>query len=297
MRWAWLPLAQMPELPEVQTVVAGLGQRLPSRSIVSVELLRPDMVRYPGKNQFIAGLKGLVIAYVGRYGKYIEIAGREQRVMSAAPSRPQASLFVHLGMSGKLLWAVPKGPAALEKHTHLKVTLDDGATLSFVDPRRFGMLALGSREELLEGAVLPRLGPDPVVSPPSAGELWADLLQRRRPVKLYLLDQTRIAGIGNIYADEICFDARISPFRLCATIRRKECVRLAAAIPRVILAAVAAGGTTFRDYRDAVGNRGQFGQQLAVYGRAGEPCVDCGLPLSFGRLGGRGTTFCGKCQR
>jgi formamidopyrimidine-DNA glycosylase len=198
-------------------------------------------------------------------------------------------------MTGQLLHKVPED--AERPHTHVVLTLDNGTELRYSDPRRFGRLLLGSEEELVAARKLPKLGPEPLDPLFTPGDLHRRLSGRRAPLKLLLLDQSILAGIGNIYADEALYRARIRPDRPPARITRSRVKRLHAALRESLLLGIVNRGSSIDDYVDLYGAKGRQQEELQVYGRGGRPCLSCGRPLTLVRLGGRATVFCRRCQR
>jgi formamidopyrimidine-DNA glycosylase len=205
-------------------------------------------------------------------------------------------LVVHLGMTGHLrVWEPEEAPV---KHTHLRALLDSGLELRYDDPRQFGRLLLGTQEELVAARAFPaRLGPEPIHGDLTEAEFDRIVKSRRRPIKSALLDQSFLAGVGNIYADEACFRAGIRPSRWTHQLTARERRALYSAIQEVLENSIAARGSSIINYVDAFGVRGGNQEKLLVYGRSGEPCVTCGTPLQGTRLAGRGTVYCRKCQR
>ena len=280
----------MPELPEVETVVRDLRPQLSGRRITSVQLtpdpaIRGRLVRYPSARQFVQRLKGRTIRTVERRGKYI--------VMPL--DQDGERLVVHLGMTGHLrVWEPEEAPV---KHTHVRVRLDTGLELRYDDQRQFGRLLLGKQEELVAARAFPaRLGPEPIHGDLTEAEFERLIRARRRPVKSALLDQSFLAGVGNIYADEACFRAGIRPSRWTHRLTVRERRALYSSIQEVLENSIAARGSSIINYVDAFGLRGSNQEKLLVYGRAGEPCLRCGTPLQGTRLAGRGTVYCRKCQ-
>jgi formamidopyrimidine-DNA glycosylase len=274
----------VPELPEVETIVADLRPHLVERTIVRCELSFPTIVRHPEPEEFVDAVTGMKIQSVGRRGKYILIHLSSDVV-----------LVVHLGMSGQLRLVAEV--ATLEKHTHAIFFLDDGRQLRYRDPRRFGRLLVGTEDALLAAKKMPRLGPEPIDPAYEAEQLYRELRRRRAPLKAVLLDQKAIAGVGNIYADESLHRARLRPTRLANTVSRQSARRLHEALRDSLVLAIANRGSSVDTYRDAWGEVGGQQEQLLVYGRAGEPCFNCGRPLSSVRIAGRTTVFCRRCQR
>ena len=274
----------MPELPEVETIAADLRPHLVGRTISRVELSFPTIVRHPEPEMFVDGIAGMRIESVQRRGKYILIGLGNHLV-----------LVVHLGMTGQL--RIVDAAAPLEKHTHAVFFLDDGKELRYRDPRRFGRLLLGTEEELMTAKKMPRLGPEPIDPAFEPDDLYRRLRRRRAPVKAVLLDQKAIAGVGNIYADESLHRAGLRPTRRANTVSRKSARRLHESLRDSLQTAITNRGSSVDTYRDAWGEMGGQQEQLLVYGRAGEPCLTCGRPLSSVRIGGRTTVFCRNCQR
>lgn len=274
----------MPELPEVETIVADLRPHLVGRTIVRADLPFPTIVRHPKPEQFLDAMAGLRIESMGRKGKYILIHLSHEEV-----------LVVHLGMTGQLRLVDESAP--LQKHTHAVFFLDDGKQLRYRDPRRFGRMLLGTERALLDAKKMPRLGPEPIDPDFAAEELYRRLRKRRAPLKAVLLDQKAVAGVGNIYADESLHRARLRPDRLAETVSKKSARRLHDALRESLLVAIANRGSSVDTYRDAWGELGGQQEKLLVYGRAGEPCFTCGRPLRAVRIAGRTTVFCTRCQR
>jgi len=281
----------MPELPEVETVVRDLRPQLSGRTIASVQLtrdplIRGRLIRYPSATTFVRRLRGRTIRSVERRGKYI--------VMPL--DQDSDRLVVHLGMTGHLrVWEPEETPV---KHTHVRVLLDTGLELRYDDQRQFGRLLLGKQDELVAARAFPaRLGPEPIHGDLTEAEFDRLVRGRRRPLKSALLDQSFLAGVGNIYADEACFRAGIRPSRWTHQLTLRERRALYSAIQEVLENSIAARGSSIINYVDAFGLRGSNQEKLLVYGRAGEPCLTCGTPLQGTRLAGRGTVYCRKCQR
>jgi len=272
----------MPELPEVETIARSLRPRIVGRTIAGLDLLDPGLLRTGGRNG-LGALRGRRVLGVRRRGKMllVEIEGGR-------------TLAFHLKMTGQFLFAAPAEPR--DRHTRLAVRFADGRDeLRFRDVRKFGfMLCLAGAPESACGE-LALLGPEPLAL--GLAEFAAILKTRRGRVKSVLLDQRRIAGIGNIYADETLFAARVHPEKPASSLRPVEVERLFGSMKRILAAAIAAGGSTLRDYRDADGNAGDFQFDHKVYGRTGEPCLACGAPIRMTRIGGRSSHFCPRCQR
>jgi formamidopyrimidine-DNA glycosylase len=274
----------VPELPEVETVARCLRPAIIGRTVTACRLRAPGLVRYPDPESFVAELPGHHFAGVGRRGKYLIL-----------PDPSGRWLVVHLGMTGQLSPASPLDPEP--DHLHLILDLDDGGQLRYRDPRRFGRLLLGTEAELLTSGTMPALGPEPLDPTFRAADLARRLHGRTAPIKALLLDQGIVAGVGNIYADEALFRARVRPTRAAGSLSIDAVRRLRRAIGEIIAEAIERRGSTVRDYRDSLGREGQFQERLLVYGRAGEPCARCSRPLSLTRIAGRSTVFCRYCQR
>jgi len=274
----------MPELPEVETIVADLRPHLVGRTIIRCDLRFPTIVRHPEPEVFIDSIAGLKITAVGRRGKYILIRLVDDVV-----------LVVHLGMSGQLRLVDAATPLA--SHTHAVFDLDDGRQLRYRDPRRFGRLLLGTESALLDFKAMPVLGPEPIDPDFGADDLYQRFRHRRAPLKAVLLDQSTIAGVGNIYADESLHRARLRPDRIAGSLSRKSVRRLHESLRDSLLIAIRNRGSSVDTYRDAWGELGGQQEKLLVYGRAGEPCFTCGRPLSLVRIAGRSSVFCRRCQR
>lgn len=284
----------MPELPEVETVRRGLERFVVGRRLRAVEVSGARTVRRQPPAALVAALEGRCVVAAERFGKYLVLP------LGPAPggARSGEVLVVHLRMSGQLLRCPPETPLA--PHTHARLSLDDGAELRFVDPRTFGELFVTDEVDAAgRPGVLAGLGPDPLVDGVDLERLAALARRRRSALKAFLLDQRVLAGIGNIYADEICFAARLRPQRALPALRPVELRRLAAAVTDVLAAATAARGSTLRDarYVDLLGDAGAYQDHHAVYDRTGEPCPRCGTPISRIRIVGRSAHFCARCQR
>jgi formamidopyrimidine-DNA glycosylase len=273
----------VPELPEVETIASDLRPHLVGRTIVSCELRFPTIVRHPEPEVFADLVAGQRIESVKRRGKYILIALGEERL-----------LVVHLGMTGQLRLVSPE--TSIPNHTHAIFTLDDGWQLRYRDPRRFGRLLLGTEAGLREAGAIPKLGPEPIDPDFTADGLYQALRRRKAPIKAVLLDQKALAGVGNIYADESLYRARLRPDRIAAGLSRKSARRLHESLRESLETAIRNRGSSVDTYRDAWGEVGGQQEVLLVYGRAGEPCYTCGRPLSAVRIAGRTTVFCRRCQ-
>lgn len=271
----------MPELPEVETIVSGLAPYLNGHQLVQVELWEPHCIGEPSAAEFCRRLIGQRIVELARRGKHIIF-----RLASGE------SLLIHLAMTGQLILRPADHPP--DPFLRASFNLDSGQQLRFADGRGFGVLRLVDEERL--GTLLGRLGPEPLSAQFTVASLATALKDRAAKIKPLLLDQSFVAGLGNIYADEVLFCAKINPQRRARTLVPGEVQRLYYAIREVLSASIRNRGTTFDTYRDGFGRPGSHQAYLRVYQRAGAPCYDCGVPLRRLRLGGRGTYFCPRCQ-
>lgn len=277
----------MPELPEVETVRNGLEQMLQSHpAIASIHLMRAD-IRFPIPKELAETLKGATITGVRRRAKYLLI------------QTDKGILLSHLGMTGA--WRI-ESEASLEAskgpHDHCFITLSDGRTLVYRDPRRFGVLDLvqtGQEENHLR---LKALGPEPLDRETFTAEsLYAQTRKRKVPLKAFIMDQRVVVGVGNIYASEALFGAKIRPQKNAGKLTKHESERLVAAIREVLERAIKAGGSSIRDYKNADGESGSFQDSHQVYERANEPCRICGAKIRSKVVGGRSTYWCPVCQK
>ena len=277
----------MPELPEVETVRRGLEHHLVGRRITKVEVGRERVVRRTSREELIAGLTGVVVEGADRRGKYLVL-----------PLDTGDSLMVHLRMSGQVLLAA--AGAARPLHTHVVMHLDDGHEAWFVDPRTFGEVVVFDPERVaIEIPELARMGVDPIAERFDVAALRSAIGTSRRALKPLLLDQSVVAGIGNIYADEILHRARLRPDRPADTLDRRRLVVLHGSIVGVLNEAIAAGGSTLGDaqYVDLMGEGGSYQEDHRVYGRNGQRCTTCGRGWIRRTVsGGRSTHFCPVCQ-
>jgi formamidopyrimidine-DNA glycosylase len=275
----------MPELPEVETVMRGLDGRLTGRRILRATLRRPDL-RWAIPAELPLVLTGALVTGFRRRGKYIFM-----RLDSGV------SVLIHLGMSGRMVIDAP-----FAAHEHLTIETEEGARVGFVDPRRFGALDLVATADEDSHRLVAGMGPEPLGKFFSARVLLEALAGRASPIKAALLDQRVVAGIGNIYASEALFRARISPRRRAAALGAARVERLVPAIRETLTEAIAAGGSSLRDYVQPSGELGYFQHAWKVYDRAGSPCERCpGLPACGGirRMvqTGRASFYCPMTQR
>jgi formamidopyrimidine-DNA glycosylase len=280
----------LPELPEVETVRRGLEPVLVGRVITHADVRRPDL-RWP----FPPGLADRLT------GARIEALGRRSKYLLAALDRGE-TLIVHLGMSGRILVSGAQVGAfhhphpAPEKHDHVVLDVEGGARITFNDARRFGALDLWPTAELDAHRLLAGLGPEPLGNGFGGAYLAGRLAGRRTPVKAVLGDQRVVAGLGNIYLAEALWRARVSPLRRAADVTPEEAETLAAAVRDVLRDAIAAGGSSLRDYRQADGELGYFQHSFSVYGREGKPCPRGDGTVARVVQSGRSSFFCPSCQ-
>lgn len=271
----------MPELPEVEAVARSVSKHVVGRRVVSVRVRRADVIE--GPRTPAAMLLGCTILTVERHGKQMAM------VTDGGPC-----VCVHLGMTGSLRCVATDADETRDKHAHVVWSLDSGAVLVFRDPRRFGGLwTFASRDALLRDR-WSGLGDDALNIEPA--DLHAKLRKTRRGMKATLLDQSVLAGLGNIYVDELLFACGIHPLKRASSVDATTVAHIATEMRRILREAIGAGGSTLRDYVDADGGAGTFQARHKVYGRAGEPCVRCGAALRASQAGGRTTVFCPTCQ-
>lgn len=270
----------MPELPEVETIARGLRAPLSGRTITGVTVRWERTIACPGLDQFKEQILGRRVRSIDRRGKYLVL------------ELDRGYLLVHLKMSGRL-YVVSAGQT-LEKHEHTTFDLDDGRQLRFRDVRKFGRVYLVDRPEQVTGD----LGPEPLAEGLTLEEFRRRLARRSGRLKSLLLNQAFLAGVGNIYADEVLFRARLHPQRTASSLTLAEEERLYEAIRHVLRQAIADHGTTLGDggYVDARGRAGDYQERIAVYGRTGEPCIRCQTPVERLVIGGRSSHFCPTCQ-
>ncbi len=293
----------MPELPEVETVRRGLQPVMEGARFLRVETRRPDL-RWPLPSGFVERLTGQTVTSLGRRAKYLlaELSSGEV-------------LLMHLGMSGS--FRVTKGEAtampgdfhhprfSAEAHDHVVFHMSSGATVTYNDPRRFGFMLLMPRHELAAHPLMHAIGPEPLGNTFDAPMLAEACAGRKTSLKAVLLDQSVVAGLGNIYVCEALHRARLSPKRSASTLAKRSgvahprAVALVDAIKTVLAEAIRAGGSSLRDHRRTDGELGYFQHHFAVYDRAGEPCPRPGCPGTVKRIvqNGRSTFFCPRCQR
>lgn len=276
----------MPELPEVETVRRMLAACVPGRRVARASVSR-HRLRTASLARLPAALQGRAFGEPRRTGKFLFLDLDDG-----------ATLLSHLGMSGRwLFWADESAADATLPHVHLRLAFTGGGTLWYQDIRRFGMLRVVPTAALARDPSVRLLGPDPLAEPPTGASLLALARGARVAVKNFLLDQRRIAGLGNIYVSEVLFRAAVDPRRRAGALARPDWERIAREIPPVLEESIARMGTTFSTYRTVWNEPGEYGEQLLVYDRAGEPCRSCGAAVRRIVQGGRATFFCPACQR
>ncbi len=270
----------MPELPEVETIMNGLKPHVQEKKINDV-ILRHHQLRWPIPTDLKDRLKNQVVRDLSRRGKYL--------LMNVN----SGTLIIHLGMSGRLQLINSTTPA--NRHDHMDLVLNNQTSIRYTDPRRFGALLWTNDTPLLH-PLLKSLGIEPLEPTFTTSYLLQHTSSRRVAVKTLIMDSKIIVGVGNIYAAEALFLAGLHPLTPTNLLTIIECERLVAAIKYVLKAAIKQGGTTLKDFVNSDGKPGYFKQKLAVYGRAGQPCIHCNTPLESFKLGQRSTVFCISCQ-
>lgn len=280
----------MPELPEVETIVRTLAPQITGKRISATAALLPKCLQ--AGHSLLPMLVGARILRIFRRAKLLLM-----EVETPAPDSAPLLLAFHLKMTGRF-FVHPEGTSPL-RHTRLVFDLDDGSRLFFDDARTFGFCRVMRPEDLNAWPFWQRLGPEPLNRPAAdlAGHFASAFAGRRAAVKALLLDQTVVAGIGNIYADEALFQAKIRPDRPASSLDPSDRERLAVSLQDILNLSIQECGSSIRDYRDAHGNAGAFQNSFAVYGRKAGPCFSCGSLLESCRIAGRATVFCPKCQR
>jgi len=274
----------LPELPEVETVRKGLEKLVLGASIKSVDVYWDRIISGSiASSEFKQLLTGEKIIGFDRRGKYIIFYFRQWAMVS------------HLRMEGK--YEVEDSSEPLKKHTHVVFHLADGRDLRYLDVRKFGRMTLVPLGEEISMTGIRLLGPEPTKETFDETTFYNTLQTKKRAIKPLLLDQTIVAGLGNIYVDEALFLANIHPLRIANSLKKVEVSQLHKAIIKVLGDAVEAGGTTIRSYQNALGEAGTFQVNLSVYGKKGIPCIHCGTPIEKIKVAQRGTHFCPKCQR
>jgi len=293
----------LPELPEVETVRRGLEQKLNNFIIKKVEVCRESTVAFPAqKEEFINGLQNSLLYKWNRRGKYLIaelkiIENENIKFIEKIALNHNGFLVVHLRMTGYFKFVNNSSPPC--KHTRIRFFDKNNNELRYIDVRSFGQMwwiknGL-SPNKIVKG--LGSLGPEPFSKDFDTKYLKKVISKRKKSIKAILLDQTIVAGIGNIYADESLYSAGISPFREARTIKKNELIKLKESIVAVLKKSIGSGGTTFSDFRDLEGENGNFGLQTNVYRRTGKECRKCGNLIKRQKITGRSTHWCPKCQK
>lgn len=273
----------MPELPEVETVVRGLAGHLPGHRFEKTSVLRPDILLKTSAASLAGTVKKRRVDSVTRRAKYIVVRLEDDAVLT-----------VHLGMTGRLLF-FPRGKPIRTSHLAVRWKLSDGARLAYDDVRRFGQVWAGTGDAWEERSSA--IGPEPLDPAYEAADLLQALKRSKAPMRSWLLDQRKIAGVGNIYANEALFLAGVRPTRPAQDVTETEARDLHLGLRLVLERAIDSGGTTLRDYRNADGVAGENQRSLVVYGREGLPCPTCETPVEREVFGGRSAFLCPTCQR
>ena len=271
----------MPELPEVETTRRGIEPLVAGKAVAQV-LIHNASLRWPVPDLLQHVLPGQKVSHVSRRSKYLLF------------DFDRGTLIVHLGMTGHL--RLDSATAEMRKHDHVEIVFTDGTALRYNDPRRFGAI-LWTEEDPFQHPRLSALGPEPFTPGFNASYLYKLSRNRKVAVKQFLMDAHVVVGVGNIYASEALFRAGIAPVRPAGKVSRLAYKRLVQVVVAVLTEALAAGGTTIRDFADSEGRPGYFTQSLCVYGRAGQPCVTCTTPVKLIKLGQRSTFYCPVCQK
>ena len=271
----------MPELPEVETICRGIAPLIVGLRVAEI-IVREARLRVVIPTDLSASLVNRQILAVSRRAKYLLIQFNGER-----------TLLIHLGMSGTLRF-LPE-PCPFDRHDHVEIIFNQGSRLRFRDPRRFGVILLCSGDPLTN-PLLSSLGPEPLSADFNSEDLYLRSRHRTVTVKSFLMEQRTVVGVGNIYASEALYAAGIAPWLPAGTISPHRYDRLVEEVRAVLQRAIAAGGTTLRDFQSASGKPGYFSQELAVYGRAGEKCRQCGGEIQSMRIGGRSSFYCSVCQ-
>ncbi|SMB92918.1 DNA-(apurinic or apyrimidinic site) lyase [Desulfonispora thiosulfatigenes DSM 11270] len=276
----------MPELPEVETIKRSLLPLLVGKKIINVDIKVPNLLKYPlaDKEHFEEVLKGSTFLDIQRRGKYLLFHLNKGWI-----------LVIHLRMTGRLLYT-PKDQT-IEKHTHVIFSLDDGNDLRFHDIRKFGLIYLVPQDglHLLKG--LSGLGPEPLSDDFSLDSFKLALKNKKQKIKPLLLNQNFIAGIGNIYADEILFQAKVHPEEIISNLGEDKIEKIYDAIRDRLTKGIEFRGTSIKDYVDGLGQSGMFQNELKIYGKKGELCLNCGHVFERINVGGRSSTICPWCQK
>lgn len=270
----------MPELPEVETIVNGIKKHILNQYVKNI-VIRAPRLRWPISKEIPHLMKEMEIKGVERRGKYLLFHTKK------------GTLILHLGMSGSLRIVTKNTP--LSKHDHIDIIFGNSLILRYNDPRRFGAFIFS--EDYANHPLIKKLGVEPLSAKFSKKYLWEHSRHRNVPIKSFIMNHEIVVGVGNIYATEALFAAKIHPQKIAKTLTEKECERLTLHIKKVLKDAIHAGGTTLKDYVNSDGKPGYFTLKLKAYGHGGEPCTICKKPLQEIRLAQRSTVFCESCQK
>ncbi len=271
----------MPELPEIETIKTGLASHIIDKIIINYEK-KCKVLRQILSNNFDILLNARILSIMRR-AKYLLINLDNS-----------FTIVIHLGMSGS--FTIQPANYSSQKHDHVIFYLDNQQQLVFNDPRRFGMIYLLPQEKLLDQQIFKALGPEPLTEQFNAGYLASKLAKRHKIIKNVIMDNNIVVGVGNIYASESLFRAKIHPLRPAYSLSHTEIIDLVLAIKNVLISSIAAGGTTLKDFINANSKPGYFQQELLIYNRAGKPCFICSNIIRKIILAGRGSYYCGYCQ-
>ena len=271
----------MPELPEVETTLRGLAPHIQNTRIDSV-VIRCQQLRWPIPSNLSLLLENQIVRHISRRAKYLLV------------QFDTGTLIIHLGMSGRLCFLTAYQPP--QRHDHVDIIFENQGILRYTDPRRFGSI-LWTEEDPSLHPLLKNLGVEPLTDAFTVDYLLKRINNRRVAIKSFIMDSCVVVGVGNIYAAEALFMAKIHPELPVNLMTPAQGGRLVAAIKQILTQAIAKGGTTLKDFVNSEGRPGYFSQELNVYGRAGLPCVICSEPLHTKRLGQRSTVYCARCQR
>jgi len=276
----------MPELPEVETIRRGLSKAMTGQLINEVIVRRTDL-RRPLPDGFVETVRGKKILTIDRRAKYLLMRLENDVVV-----------LIHLGMSGRMVIELGTDPQIPNrKHEHIVFVLENNNIIRFSDPRRFGLIEISHAKDLSSHQLLKDIGPEPLSTEFNSLMLANRLQGRKTPIKSVLLDQSVVAGLGNIYVCEGLFIAGLSPMRSANTITLKQASILVKKTKELLLDAIKSGGSTLKDHVSATGEMGYFQHKFKVYGRAGHPCPICEEPIRRIVQAGRSTFFCSECQR
>ena len=279
----------MPELPEVETTKAGIAPHIQDQSITKL-LVREAKLRWPIPDELPRLAKNQTVLNVRRRAKYLLVD-----IGSAKTNTIKGTIIIHLGMSGSLRVLKDDVPAAI-KHEHFDICFSNGVVLRYTDPRKFGACLWQDAKET-ENKLLDHLAPEPLSAEFNFDYLYAKSRKRQTAIKTFIMDQKFVVGVGNIYASESLFLSGINPQKAAGKVTKAQYQKLIKSIKEVLAKAIKDGGTTLKDFTGSDGKPGYFAQQLRVYGRAGEPCIECGKSIKQITQAQRSTFYCTQCQK